>query len=142
MSIATYLTALDRDRDALAANLVTKGVQASSSETFTTLVPKVLNIPSGGGSDPACKNITISGVSAQVGNTITKVFESIKISNCDITIGSGQNGAYILTGLNSVKELTFENVNFIGSFLTANTFNKNYSMGALKKVTFKNCTFD
>lgn len=49
MSIATYLTALDRDRDALAANLVTKGVQASSSETFTTLVPKVLNIPSGGG---------------------------------------------------------------------------------------------
>ena len=57
MSIATYLTALDRDRDALAANLVTKGVQASSSETFTTLVPKVLDIPSGGSS-----GLTISRV--------------------------------------------------------------------------------
>ena len=141
MSIATYLTALDRDRDALAANLVTKGVQASSSETFTTLVPKVLNIPSGGG-DPACKNITISGVSAQVGNVISRIFESIKISNCNITIGSGQNGAYILTGLNNVKDLVFENVNFSGIFLSANAFNKNYSMDSLQKVTFKNCTFD
>ncbi len=52
MSIATYLTALDRDRDNLAANLTTMGVPASSSETFTSLVPKVLDIPSGSSAVP------------------------------------------------------------------------------------------
>ena len=45
MSIAKYLTALDEQRDALARNLVTMGVQASESEKLNTLVPKVLQIP-------------------------------------------------------------------------------------------------
>lgn len=45
MSIANYLTALDEQRDALARNLVTMGVQASESEKLNTLVPKVLQIP-------------------------------------------------------------------------------------------------
>lgn len=52
MSITTYLTALDRDKDNLAANLTAKGVPASSSETFTSLVPKVLDIPSGSSAVP------------------------------------------------------------------------------------------
>ena len=47
MSIANYLTALDAQRDQLARNLVTMGVQASESEKLNTLVPKVLQIPSG-----------------------------------------------------------------------------------------------
>ena len=47
MSIANYLTALDAQRDQLARNLVTMGVQASESEKLNTLVPKVLKIPSG-----------------------------------------------------------------------------------------------
>lgn len=47
MSIANYLTALDAQRDQLACNLVTMGVQASESEKLNTLVPKVLQIPSG-----------------------------------------------------------------------------------------------
>lgn len=47
MSIGNYLTALDEQRDALARNLVTMGVQASESEKLNTLVPKVLQIPSG-----------------------------------------------------------------------------------------------
>lgn len=47
---ADYLTQLERDRDNLADNLVTMGVQASQSETITELVPKVLDIQ-GGGSD-------------------------------------------------------------------------------------------
>ena len=38
---------LDSDRDDLADNLVTMGVAASHSETITSLVPKVLTIPSG-----------------------------------------------------------------------------------------------
>ena len=45
MSIANYLTALDAQRDQLARNLVTMGVQASESEKLITLVPKVLQIP-------------------------------------------------------------------------------------------------
>jgi len=43
-----YLNQLISDKADLAANLTTKGVPSSSSETFTELVPKVLNIPSGG----------------------------------------------------------------------------------------------
>ena len=45
MSIANYLTALDEQRDALARNLTTMGVQASETEKLNTLVPKVLQIP-------------------------------------------------------------------------------------------------
>ena len=45
MSIGNYLTALDEQRDQLARNLVTMGVQASESEQLNTLVPKVLQIP-------------------------------------------------------------------------------------------------
>lgn len=44
MSIANYLTALDEQRDQLAKNLVTMGVQASENEKLNTLVPKVLQI--------------------------------------------------------------------------------------------------
>ena len=47
MSIANYLTALDAQRDQLARNLTAMGVQASESEKLNTLVPKVLQIPSG-----------------------------------------------------------------------------------------------
>lgn len=45
-----YLNQLISDKADLAANLTSKGVTASSSETFTELVPKVLDI-SGGGTD-------------------------------------------------------------------------------------------
>lgn len=46
---ADYLTQLQSDRNDLADNLVIMGVAASHSETFTSLVPKVLTIPSGSG---------------------------------------------------------------------------------------------
>ena len=49
MSIATELGKLNTQRNNLAANLTTKGVTASSSETLAQLVPKVLDITSGGG---------------------------------------------------------------------------------------------
>ena len=38
MSIGNYLTALDEQRDQLARNLVTMGVQASETEKLNTLV--------------------------------------------------------------------------------------------------------
>lgn len=44
-----YLSQLQTDKQTLVDNLVTKGVSASNDETFTSLVPKVLDIPSGSG---------------------------------------------------------------------------------------------
>lgn len=44
---ADYLTQLQADKQMLVDNLVTKGVEATSDETFTSLVPKVADIPSG-----------------------------------------------------------------------------------------------
>lgn len=47
---ADYITKLDTLRDNLAANLTTKGIAGvSSANTLDTLVPKVLDIQSGGG---------------------------------------------------------------------------------------------
>lgn len=47
-----YLTQLEQDREDLVDNLETKGITGlSGDETFTELVPEVLNIPSGGGAD-------------------------------------------------------------------------------------------
>ena len=45
-TIQDYIDSLNRDKESLVANLTTKGISASDSETFTTLVPKVLDITS------------------------------------------------------------------------------------------------
>jgi hypothetical protein len=47
-TISEYLNELITQRDKLADNLNTKGVAAEKTETFNTLVPKVLDIKSGG----------------------------------------------------------------------------------------------
>lgn len=48
-TIAEQLTQLASDRDDLVSNLTTKGITGlTGDETFTELVPEVLNIPSGG----------------------------------------------------------------------------------------------
>ena len=55
-TITEQLTKLNQLRQQLAANLTAKGISASASEKFNTLVPKVLEI-SGGESlyRPACR---------------------------------------------------------------------------------------
>ena len=45
-TIQDYIDSLNRDKESLVANLTTKGISCSDSETFTTLVPKVLDITS------------------------------------------------------------------------------------------------
>ena len=45
-----YLQTLINQKKALANNLVTQGVEASEDEKFNTLIPKVLDIQTGGGS--------------------------------------------------------------------------------------------
>lgn len=51
-STADYLNQLETDRQGMVTNLTTKGITGlTGDETFTELVPEVLNIPSGG--DPS-----------------------------------------------------------------------------------------
>lgn len=47
-TIEQLLSQLESDKDTLVTNLNSKGVTANNAETFTTLVPKVLNITSEG----------------------------------------------------------------------------------------------
>lgn len=49
---AEYLTQLQTDKATLVTNLVAKGVDATNDETFTSLVPKVANISTGGSTEP------------------------------------------------------------------------------------------
>ena len=46
-SIQAYIISLNTDKEHLVENLNTKGVEASGTETFTSLVPKVLDISGG-----------------------------------------------------------------------------------------------
>ncbi len=48
-TITDYLLELDRQRDQLAANLTAMGVPSTAEEKLNTLVPKVLQILTGGG---------------------------------------------------------------------------------------------
>ena len=47
-----YLTQLQTDKTTLVTNLVAKGVDATNDETFTSLVPKVADISTGGSTEP------------------------------------------------------------------------------------------
>lgn len=143
MSIATYLTALDRDRDALAANLTTKGVPASSSETFTTLVPKVLDIPSGGGGEveweTGAMNCAVpSGATQTNTKTLGVGIKTLTVENRTFGAASLNNAEYWAIGFPNIEEITFKNCTF-GN-------NTNYGMAItttqwvnLKKVVLDGC---
>ena len=60
MAIADKLNELVIQRDNLANNLNTMGVSASTDETLSTLVPKVLDIETGGGGTEVEKGIIIN----------------------------------------------------------------------------------
>lgn len=100
-TIAEQLTQLQNDKQVLVDNLVAKGVEASSDETFTSLVPKVADIQSGEVYTPeyisfngyqgtslenALKNIDTSNITSML-----KLFNdcanivSIDLSNIDAT---------------------------------------------------------
>lgn len=58
-TISEQLTQLISDRDDLVDNLTTKGISGlTGNETFTELVPEVLNIPSGGSSGVTFDNVS------------------------------------------------------------------------------------
>jgi hypothetical protein len=49
MAISDQLTQLNDLRKTCAANLTTMGVEAAETEGFASLVPKILDVPTGGG---------------------------------------------------------------------------------------------
>ncbi len=68
-----YLTQLQRDKQTLVDNLVSKGVSATSDETFTSLVPKVAEITSGGSESIDEYIVTGSSSSNAIINRIVKL---------------------------------------------------------------------
>ena len=46
-TVTDYLTQLQTDKQTLVDNLLAKGIDATSDETFTSLVPKIENIKDG-----------------------------------------------------------------------------------------------
>ena len=63
-TIADQLTQLQNDKQTLVNNLVAKGIEATSDETFTTLVPKVNDIQTGGGNIDEYSNTNSTQVSS------------------------------------------------------------------------------
>jgi hypothetical protein len=61
---ADYLNELIEQKNDLAIRLIEKGVEASTSETLETLIPKVSDIESGGGevNQDALYNMVLGGV--------------------------------------------------------------------------------
>lgn len=88
---AEYLTQLQTDKATLVTNLVAKGVDATNDETFTSLVPKVANISTGGVdiNDYFDKNI-IGGTYAKPG-----WIQNIKKWRSPLYVTEGTNTAYM-----------------------------------------------
>lgn len=82
MTTSDYLTQLQQDRDNLVDNLTTKGITGlTGDETFTELVPEVLNIPSGGADLSEYFNNTISASSSSgVLELVKKIPNNITLS--------------------------------------------------------------
>ncbi|MCI6582529.1 MAG: hypothetical protein MSH15_11210 [Oscillospiraceae bacterium] len=88
MAIVNYLKELKEQKKQLAANITVKGVQANESETFNTLVPKVLQIQNNTGTTPK-KSIFHYGMPDKYGDTIFTVFQN-GIQNLDSYVRNGK----------------------------------------------------
>lgn len=111
-TITDKLNQLISDRDDLVDNLTTKGITGlTGDETFTELVPEVLNIPSGGGSVELPTNINL-----RFTNSTTSDFsflENIDTSN----LSSASYMFDACTGLTEMPTLDTSNVTeMIGTF--------------------------
>ena len=101
---AEYLNKLVTQKNALADNLVTKGVDATHDETLETLVPKVLGISSGGGGGNGIYPIREDGRPTGdviVPEGVTSLYRYIFDSNTSVT------SVTLPTTLTALNEYTF-----------------------------------
>lgn len=112
-AIAQQLTELVNQKNALAANLTTKGVTASSSETLNTLVPKVLDIQTGGGDDNKFKDLVdrsittvtvedLEGVTS-IGNAAFQSCSKLTSITLPNTITKINNSAFAWSGIITMR---------------------------------------
>ena len=137
-----YLQQLQTDKQNLVDNLVTKGVSATSDETFTELVPKVLDIQSGG-SDFVINDATY--LFAQ--NSRLDILNDL-LALCK-NVGSCSNMFFASTNLTSVDLSNFntsECINFNGMFQSCdnltelNVLNFDTSKVTLMTSMFRSCS--
>lgn len=154
MAVADKLNELVIQRDNLANNLNAKGVNASIDETLSTLVPKVLDIETGGGGTEVEKGLVINAFDSNgyvteitlVGYTIipSYAFYVYNASNADLLTKELANinipckitkiGSYAFYTLTQLKELVFYgDITSIGSYAFR-------ICGRLTKIVFHDLT--
>lgn len=105
-TIAEQLTQLQNDKQVLVDNLVAKGVEASSDETFTTLAPKVADIETSGG------DVFLDDIN-EILTTANFTISSAYVTNEGIFIGGTRYGSQnMIIDLNT-KEVINNNNNSI-----------------------------
>ena len=91
-TVSDYLTQLQTDKQTLVDNLVTKGVSATSDETFTSLVPKVLDIQSGSSDDLVIDNAKYLFYQGARLNSLNQLLNACKnVTNCSYMFHSCTN---------------------------------------------------
>ena len=138
-----YLDQLKKDKQTLVNNLVAKGITATNDETFTSLVPKINDIETGGG-DEELLNSFISLFDAPDGANCTKIPDLInigeyafysksnlafkKLPDSVVTIGSrafiactNMNLEILSSNLTTIGEYAFQNCKGLTSLDTIST---------------------
>lgn len=110
-----YLEQLQADKQTLVDNLVAKGVEASSAETFTSLVPKVADIQAGDISEYFEE--TVSSGTNTVSGWLNAVKKLPALSN------TGANCSYMYANYKGA-ELDLSKMNFSIITTTAGMFNQ------------------
>ena len=111
--------ALQELGETMAANLVTKGVQASASDGLTTLAGKILDISGGGGS---CYHIEFSEASytAVGGSATLEIFLQENYapkSGATVTVSGSDSSSYTgLTNNDGIAQVTVSNISGTVSF--------------------------
>ena len=104
---AEYLNKLVSQKNTLADNLVTKGVVATHDETLETLVPKVLDISSGGGETTGYISNGLISFS-ELNDTLTCNLITDKMLGRDVNSCDGTDGYFKVSNPNTTSQMSAE----------------------------------